>query len=112
MRIISKDELNEKRKQFIHALPYFRFIFLLFLILIIIAGVKLYFTNLLATSGVQLTATNQKIEQLEEEKVKLEVAISKLGSVARLQKEAEKMGFSAHTKVEELTPPKPLAQKP
>lgn len=75
-------------------------------------GVKLYLTNLLATSGVRLTATTQKIERLEKEKIKLENKVSRLGAVSRLQREAKKMGFEATKKVEVLTALKPLAQKP
>lgn len=112
MKILNKDELNEKKRKFIQSLPYFRFIWLLLLIMVSMVGVRLYFTNLLATSGVRLTATAQKIENLEKEKNKLENEISELGAVSRLQKEAKKLGFEATKKVEVLTTPKPLAQKP
>ena len=110
--MISKNELSDKKKKIVAFLPYFRFIWFLFLIFVILVGLKLYFTNLLATSGVRLTATTQKIEKLEEEKAKLENQISKLGSITRLQKIAKKTGFVEPEKVEILTAPEPLAQKP
>ncbi len=112
MRMLNEEKLYEKKKKFIHKLPYYRFIWLLLLVLIILVGVKLYFTNLIATSGVRLTATTQKIEKLEKEKGRLENEIGRLGAVSRLQKEAKKMGFVIPEKVEVLTTPEPLAQKP
>ena len=107
-----KKNTDEKKKRFIFKLSHGRFIWFLFLVFVILVGLKLYFTNLLATSGVRLTATTQKIEKLEEEKAKLENQISKLGSIARLQKIAKKTGFVEPEKVEILTAPEPLAQKP
>ncbi len=112
MKILSKDELGEKKNKFIQALPYFRLIGLLLILFVGLLGVKLYFTNLLATSGVRLTATTRKIEDLELKKAKLENEISLLGSISRLQKEAKKIGFEPSEKVEVLTQPEPLAQKP
>ena len=110
--MISKNELSDKKKKIAAFLPYFRFIWFLLIILVVLVGVKLYFTNLLATSGVRLTVTTQKVAKLEEEKAKLENQISKLGSITRLQKTAKKMGFVEPERVEILTAPEPLAQKP
>ncbi|MCH8821238.1 hypothetical protein IID23_01820 [Patescibacteria group bacterium] len=112
MKILSRDDLNEKRKRLATVLPYFKFICLLVILLIGLFGVKLYFTNLLATSGVQLTATTVKIEKHEADIAKLENEISKLGSMKRIQKEAKKLGFGDTEKVQILKSQDPVAQKP
>lgn len=112
MKILNRDDFGEKKKRIANFLPYFRLISFLFVIFIVFLGIKLYFTNLLATSGVQLTATAQRIEKLEKENVKLENEISRLGSVSRLQSEAKKQGFKLQEKVQVLVTPRPVAQKP
>lgn len=112
MKILSRNELNEKRKKLAAVLPYFRFIWILMILLIGLFGVKLYFTNLLATSGVQLTATTVKIEKHEADIAKLENEISKLGSMRRIQNEAKKLGFEDTEKVQFLKSQDPVAQKP
>lgn len=112
MKVLSRSKFNEKKNRIIHALPYFRLIWFLFLVLIILVGVKLYFTNLLATSGVRLTATTQKIEKLEKDKARLENKISALGAVSRLKEEAKKLGLVYTKRIEVLSQPEPLAQKP
>jgi cell division protein FtsL len=113
MRVLSRKSYQAaKNKISFLSLPYSRVFLLLLVVIISLVGVKLYLTNLLATSGVRLTATSQKIERLEDEKVRLENEISRLGAVSRLQKEAKKLGFLPTKKIELLTKPKPLAQKP
>ena len=112
MKILSKSDLTEKKNKFLLALPYGRLIVFMLLIFVGLLGVKLYFTNLLATSGVRLTATSQKVEILGVKAAKLENQISSLGSISRLQKEAKKLGFKPAERVEILTSPEPLAQRP
>ncbi len=112
MKILSREDLNEKRKKLASALPYFRFIWLLVILLIGLFGIELFFTNLLATSGVQLTATTSKIENHETDIAKLENEISKLGSMKRIQKEARKLGFGDTEKIQLLKSQDPVAQKP
>ncbi len=113
MRVLNKKSYQAaKNKIPLLSLPYSRMILLLVIVLISLVGVKLYLTNLLATSGVRLTATTQKIERLEDEKAKLENEMSRLGAVSRLQKEAKKLGFLPTEKIKLLTKPAPLAQKP
>lgn len=113
MRVLNKEScLAAKNKIFLLSLPYSRLLWLLLIVLISLLGVRLYLTNLLATSGVRLTAITQKVEKLEDDKFKLENDISKLGSISKIKKEAEKLGFKPINKVELLTKPKPIAQKP
>lgn len=112
MKILSRDNLNDKRKRLANALPYFRFIWLLVILLTGLFGADLYFTNLLATSGVQLTATVTKIENHEAGIEKLENEISKLGSMKRIHEEAKKLGFGDTEKVQLLKSQDPVAQKP
>ncbi|MEX0616525.1 MAG: hypothetical protein WD231_01770 [Candidatus Woykebacteria bacterium] len=113
MKILSKEKISEQKNKILRFLPYPKAILFLIAFLFLLVGIKLYFTNLLATSGVRITATSQKIEKLEKEKADLENKISDLGSIYKLQKEAKKIGLKGSDRVEVLTVPnKPLAQKP
>lgn len=112
MKILSRSELKEKKSKFLQSLPYLRLIVFSLVVIGGLLGVKLYLTNLLATSGVRLTATTQKIEDLELKNSKLQNEISSLGSISRVSKEAEKLGFKPVEEVKILTSTEPLAQKP
>ena len=112
MKILSKSDFNEKKSKFLQSLPYLRLIVFSLIIFGGLLGVRLYLTNLLATSGVRLTATTQRIEELEVKNSKLQNEISSFGSVSRISKEAKKLGFEPVGEVKILTSTEPLVQKP
>ena len=112
MKILTKSDFKNKKNKILHTLPYLRMIVFSLVIIVGLLGVKLYLTNLLATSGVRLTATTQKIEVLEMKNSKLQNEISSLGSIDRISKEAKKLGFKPVENVKILTSTEPLAQKP
>lgn len=112
MKILSKSDFSEKKSKFLQSLPYLRLIVFSLIIVGGLLGIKLYLTNLLATSGVRLTATAQRIEDLEAKNSKLQNEISSLGSVSRISEEAKKLGFEPVEEVKVLTSTEPLAQKP
>ena len=73
--------------------------------------VRVVLANILATSGQQLAAANQKIEILNEENQKVENEISKLESLSRVERLAKKKGFVKTKNVQVLTPSGPIANK-
>jgi len=72
---------------------------------------RVIFSNILAVSGQRLTATSQVIEVLKEENQKIENEISKLGSLSRIEKMANKAGLVKAENIEILTPSKPIANR-
>jgi peptidoglycan hydrolase CwlO-like protein len=84
------------------------------LLLIIVAGLlfsRVVLSNILATSGQRFAAANQETKLLENENQKLENEISKLNSLARAEKFAQKRGFIKTTNVKILSPSGPIAQR-
>ena len=72
---------------------------------------RVTFSNILAVSGQRLTAASQEVEVLKEENQKLENEISKLGSLSRIEKMANKAGLVKAENIEILTPSKPIANR-
>lgn len=72
---------------------------------------RVVLANILATSGQQLAAANQKVEILDEENQKIENKISKLESLSRVERLAKKKGFVKTKNVEILSPNVPIANK-
>lgn len=91
---------------------FFRSIVTVLLISILsITLARVVVANILATSGQQLAAANQKVEILSEENQKIENEISKLESLSRVEILAKKKGFVKTKNVQVLTPSGPLANK-
>ena len=112
MKILTKSDFKNKKNKILNTLSYLRLIVFSLLIIVGLLGVRLYLTNLLATSGIRLTATTQKIKGLELKNSRLQNEISSLGSIDRISKEAKKLGFRPAENVKILTSTEPLAQKP
>ena len=91
---------------------FFRSIVTVLLISILsITLARVVVANILATSGQQLAAANQKVEILNEENQKIENEISNLESLSRVEILAKKKGFVKTKNVQVLTPSGPLANK-
>lgn len=95
-----------KSKSFYRSLVTF-----LVVVLLGIALVRVVMANVLATSGGQIAAANQKIKILGEENQKVQNEISKLESLRRVEKIAEKKGLIKSKNVEILEPQVPIANK-
>lgn len=91
---------------------FFRSIVTVLIISILsISLARVVLANILATSGQQLAAANQKVEILNEENQKIENKISKLESLSRVERLAKKKGFVKTKNVEILSPNVPIANK-
>ncbi len=91
---------------------FFRSIVTVLIISILsISLARVVLANILATSGQQLAAANQKVEILNEENQKIENEISKLESLSRVERLAKKKGFVKTKNVEILSPNVPIANK-
>ena len=91
---------------------FFRSIVTVLIISILsISLARVVLANILATSGQQLAAANQKVEILNEENQKIENEISKLESLSRVERLAKKKGFVKTKNVEILSPNVPIENK-
>lgn len=72
---------------------------------------RVIFSNILAVSGQRLTAASQEIEVLREENQEIENEISRLGSLSRIEKMANKAGLIKAENIEILIPSKPIANR-
>lgn len=92
--------------------PFFKAIFGLLIISIIgLSITRLITSNILATSGQFLAASNQKIEILNEENQKLENEISESESLANIESYAKKANLIKTVNVEILPISKSIASR-
>jgi cell division protein FtsL len=83
-------------------------------LVLFIAGLiftRVVLSNILATSGQRLSAANQKVTLLEEENQQLENRISRLNSLSRAEKFANKKGLVKTTNVQLLPSSGPIANR-
>ncbi len=104
--MIKKKSKSNKPKSFFRSIVTF-----LIIAVLSISFARVVLANILATSGQQLAAENQKIEILNKENQKIENEFSKLESLNRIDKLAKKKGFVKAKNVEVLAPSGPIANK-
>ncbi|OGY26262.1 MAG: hypothetical protein A2Z11_00455 [Candidatus Woykebacteria bacterium RBG_16_43_9] len=104
--MIRKGAKQDKPKSFYKSLVTF-----LIIAVLSVSFARVIFANILATSGQQLAAANQKVSILNEENQDLENRISTLKSLTRVEKTATKKGFVKTKNVEVLSPAGPIANK-
>jgi len=102
-----KKDVREKQNKFV----YRTVLTVLVSVLIGLSVTRVVLANILATSGQRLSAVNQKIEILVEQNQKLENQISALGSLARIEENAQKAGFIKAENVQILVPGSPIANR-
>jgi cell division protein FtsB len=83
----------------------------LVVLVVLLSITRVVLANLLAVSGEQIAAANQKAGVLEEEDQKLENEISKVGSLALIEEKAKDAGFVKADNVEILPENKPIASR-
>lgn len=104
--MIIKNTKPKKPKSFFRSI-----VTVLIISILSISLARVVLANILATSGQQLAAANQKVEILNEENQKIENKISKLESLSRVERLAKKKGFVKTKNVEILAPNVPIANK-
>lgn len=104
--MIRKNTEPKKPKSFFRGIVTF-----LIISILSISLARVVLANILATSGQQLAAANQKIEILNEENQKIGNEISKLESLRRVERLAKKRGFVKTKNVQILSPSVPIANR-
>lgn len=88
-----------------------KLLFLIVGLVIILSLTQLVISYNLATTGEKVRQLELQADQLEEENATLTAEINKIGSLARITEEAQKLGLVKATQVLHLTPEIPVALK-
>ena len=88
-----------------------KLLFLIVGLVIILSLTQLVISHNLATTGETVRQLELQADQLEEENATLTAEINKIGSLARITEEAQKLGLVKATQVLHLTPEIPVALK-
>lgn len=88
-----------------------KLLFLIVGLVVILSLTQLVISHNLATTGEKVRQLELQADQLEEENATLTAEINKIGSLARITEEAQKLGLVKATRVLHLTPEIPVALK-
>lgn len=88
-----------------------KLLFLIVGLVVILSLTQLVISHNLATTGEKVRQMELQADQLEEENATLTAEINKIGSLARITEEAQKLGLVKATQVLHLTPEIPVALK-
>jgi len=88
-----------------------KLLFLIVGLVIILSLTQLVISHNLATTGEKVRQLELQADQLEEENATLTAEINKIGSLAKITEEAQKLGLVKATQVLHLTPEIPVALK-
>ncbi|TSC54406.1 MAG: hypothetical protein LiPW31_130 [Microgenomates group bacterium LiPW_31] len=88
-----------------------KLLFLIVGLVVILSLTQLVISHNLATTGEKVRQLELQADQLEEENATLTAEINKIGSLARITEEAQKLGLVKATQVLHLTPEIPVALK-
>lgn len=86
-------------------------LFAIFGLVLTLALAKIFFSNMLSTTGGKIAMLGKEASKLDLENSLLGEEIVKLSSLSRISSEAEKLGFGKPTKVLNLTSEIPVALK-